>query len=69
MGGVAHRMARRERMHTLSSSLSRVLASAVVTAAALSGCAMMCSACGAKQGATQKCGGSKAKCGACGGKK
>lgn len=56
-------------MNTMSASLSRVLATAVVTAAALNGCAMMCKACGAKQGSMQKCGGAKAKCGACGGKK
>ncbi len=43
-------------MSSLSATLSKTLASAVVTAAALSGCGMMCRAC-------------KAKCGACGAKK
>lgn len=64
-------------MNSLSSTLARTLASAVVTAAALGGCAMMCGAkkcgagasaqaCGACKG---KCGACKAKCGACGAKK
>lgn len=60
-------------MLTLSSSLTKTLASAVVTAAALGGCAMNCRACGgSKCGATstmQKCGACKAKCGACSAKK
>lgn len=53
-------------MNSLSSTLTRTLASAVVTAAALGGCAMTCGArkCGAS-GMTQKCGACKAKCGAC----
>ena len=52
-------------MNSLSSTLTRTLASAVVTAAALGGCAMTCGArkCGAS-GMTQKCGACKAKCGA-----
>lgn len=64
----------------LSSTLAKALTLAVVSATALSGCAMMCGACtGRKCSATtsQKCGGCKgackakckAKCGACGGKK
>lgn len=56
-------------MNQLSATLTRTLASAVVTAAALSGCAMACRACtGRKCGAQavmQKCGACKAKCGAC----
>ncbi|MGE0674730.1 MAG: hypothetical protein AB7O64_16925 [Methylibium sp.] len=63
-------------MNSLSSTLARTLASAVVTAAALGGCSMMCGArkCGACS-AMQKCGASKCgackakKCGACGAKK
>ena len=57
-------------MNSLSSTLARTLASAVVTAAALGGCAMMCGAkkCGASAVAPA-CGASKAKCGACGVKK
>ena len=53
-------------MNSLSSTLTRTLASAVVTAAALGGCAMTCGArkCGAS-GMTQKCGACKVKCGAC----
>ena len=53
-------------MISLSSALSRTLASAVVTAAALGGCAMTCGAkkCGAG-GMMHKCGACKAKCGAC----
>ena len=56
-------------MNSLSSSLARTLASAVVTAAALGGCAMMCGAkkCGAGASA-QACGACKGKCGACKGK-
>jgi hypothetical protein len=60
-------------MQSLSSTLSKSLASAVVTAAALGGCAMTCRACGSRkcaaQAAAQKCGACKAKCGACAGKK
>jgi hypothetical protein len=58
-------------MNTLSSTLTRALASAVVTAAALGGCAMTGCAgnkCGTKA-SVQKCGACKPKCGACGGKK
>lgn len=63
-------------MNSLSSTLARTLASAVVTAAALGGCSMMCGArkCGACS-SMQKCGASKCgackakKCGACGAKK
>ena len=59
-------------MNSLSSTLARSLATAVVTAAALGGCSMMCGArkCGACS-AVQKCGAAKckakckAKCGAC----
>ena len=55
-------------MNSLSSTLSRTLATAVVTAAALGGCAMTCRGCtGRKCGAqttAQKCGACKAKCGA-----
>jgi hypothetical protein len=50
-------------------TLSRTLASAVVTAAALGGCSMMCRACTGRkcgaQGVAQQCGACKAKCGAC----
>lgn len=58
-------------MHSLSSILNRTLACAVVTAAALGGCAMTCrgnsaGGCGAQM---QKCGACKAKCGACGAKR
>lgn len=59
-------------MQGLSSMLAKTLASAVVTTAALSGCAMMCGACAGRKcsaQATQKSGACKAKCGACGGKK
>lgn len=65
-------------MSRLSTTLGKTLASAVVTAAALGGCSMMCRACGSRKcGATasaSKCGGCKAgcaakKCGACGAKK
>lgn len=56
-------------MNSMSSTLTKALAMAVVTTAALGGCAMMCSACkGSKCGAKssmQKCGACKAKCGAC----
>lgn len=53
-------------MATLSSTLTRTLASAVVTAAALGGCSMMCGARKCAGGTTmQKCGACKAKCGAC----
>lgn len=63
-------------MNSLSTTLARTLASAVVTAAALGGCSMMCGArkCGSCT-AMQKCGASKCgackakKCGACGAKK
>ncbi len=58
-------------MNSLSSTLARTLASAVVTVAALGGCAMTGCA-GSKcstQASAQKCGACKAKCGACGGKK
>ena len=68
-------------MNSLSSTLARSLATAVVTAAALGGCSMMCGArkCGACS-AMQKCGAAKckakcgaakckAKCGACAAKK
>lgn len=56
-------------MSTLSIQLTKALASAVVTAAALGGCAMMCGAkkCGAGASA-QACGACKGKCGACKGK-
>jgi len=53
-------------MSSLSATLSKTLASAVVTAAALSGRGIMCRAC-----TTCKCGGAQAtaaKCGACGAK-
>lgn len=60
-------------MNNLSSTISKTLASAVVTAAALGGCAMACRACTGRkcgaQSAMQKCGACKAKCGACGAKK
>lgn len=56
-------------MSHLSSRLSLSLAAAVVTTAALGGCAMSgCRACGAKCGtksSMSKCGACKAKCGAC----
>lgn len=57
-------------MSSLSATLSRTLASAVVTAAALGGCSMMCRACGGRKcGSAQttaaKCGACGAKCGAC----
>lgn len=56
-------------MNSLSYTLTKALASAVVTAAALGGCSMMCRACsGNKCGAKstmQKCGACKAKSGAC----
>ena len=54
-------------MSNLSSTLTRTLASAVVTAAALGGCAMTCGAkkCGAGSGMMHKCGGCKGGCGAC----
>lgn len=56
-------------MNSLSSTLTKTLAMAVVTTAALGGCAMACRACtGNKCGAKstmQKCGACKAKCGAC----
>lgn len=57
-------------MKSLSSTLAWTLASAVVTAAALGGCSMMCGArkCGGCT-AMHKCGACKAKCGACGAKK
>jgi len=56
-------------MNSLSSTLTKALAMAVVTTAALGGCAMMCGACksgkcGAKS-SMPKCGACKAKCGAC----
>lgn len=56
-------------MKSLSSTLTRTLASAVITAAALGGCAMMCGArkCGGCT-AMKKCGAGMAKCGACGAK-
>lgn len=54
--------------HSLSTSLARSLAVAVVTGAALGGCAMMpCRACSGRKCAGQsmsKCGGCKAGCGA-----
>ena len=59
-------------MQGLSSMLAKTLASAVVTTAALRGCAMMCRACtGRKCSAqtTQQNAACKTKCGACGGKK
>lgn len=59
-------------MSTLSSRLSLSLAAAVVTTAALGGCAMACRACGARCGSTKtmsKCSACKAKCGACAAKK
>lgn len=60
-------------MSSLSSRLSLSLAAAVVTTAALSGCAMACRACGAKCGPAKKsmskCSACKAKCGACAPKK
>jgi len=56
-------------MNSFSITLSKAVASAVVTAAALGGCAMACRACtGNKCGAKSsmaKCGACKAKCGAC----
>lgn len=62
-------------MSMFSSRLSMSLAAAVVTTAALGGCAMACRACGgakcgpaksmAKCGAAAQCGACKAKCGAC----
>ncbi len=53
-------------MYSLSSTLTRTLASAVVTAAALGGCAMTCRAQKCGTGAMmQKCGACKAKCGTC----
>ncbi len=63
-------------MNSLSTTLARTIASAVVTAAALGGCSMICGArrCGGCS-AMQKCGASKCgackakKCGACGAKK
>lgn len=60
-------------MNSLSSTLTRTLASAVVTAAALGGCSMMCGArkCGGCS-AMQKCAASKCaanKCAACKAKK
>lgn len=57
-------------MNSMSSTLTRSLAMAVVTAAALGGCAMTCGArkCGAS-GMMQKCGACKGKCGACKAKK
>jgi hypothetical protein len=55
-------------MNKLSTSLARTLAGAVVTAAAVSGCAMTCRACMGRrcgaQAAMQKCGACKAR-GAC----
>ncbi|MGE0099375.1 MAG: hypothetical protein AB7S86_13600 [Hydrogenophaga sp.] len=59
-------------MSSLSSRLSLSLAAAVVTTAALGGCAMACRACGAKCGTSKtmpKCSACKAKCGACAPKK
>ncbi len=71
-------------MSSLSATLSKTVASAVVTAAALSGCGMMCRACSSRKCGAQataakcgacgakcgaKCGACKAKCGACGAKK
>jgi hypothetical protein len=60
-------------MSSLSSRLSLSLAAAIVTTAALGGCAMACRACGgAKCGTAKtmpKCGACKAKCGACAPKK
>ena len=57
-------------MSSLSATLSKTLASAVVTAAALSGCGMMCRACssrkcGGAQATSAQCGACGAKCGAC----
>lgn len=55
-------------MNHLSSRIAKTLASAVVTAAALSGNAMAAGCAGAKCGPKQsmaKCGACKAKCGAC----
>lgn len=56
-------------MNSLSSTLTKTLASAVVTAAALGGCAMSCRACSGRKcgahGMMQKCGACKANCGAC----
>ena len=56
-------------MNSLSQTLAKALAGAVVTASALGGCAMACRACtGSKCGAKSsmhKCGACKAKCGAC----
>lgn len=56
-------------MNSLSSTLTKTLASAVVTAAALGGCAMTCRSCTGRkcgaQGMMHQCGACKAKCGAC----
>lgn len=55
-------------MNHLSSRIAKTLASAVVTAAALSGNVMAAGCAGAKCGPKQsmaKCGACKAKCGAC----
>lgn len=53
-------------MNSLSATLARTLASAVVTAAALGGCAMTCGAkrCGVSASASS-CGACSARCGAC----
>lgn len=54
-------------MNSLSSILAKSLATAVVTASALSGCAMMCRACGGRRCGAQSAmpaGGCKAQCGA-----
>lgn len=63
-------------MSSLSSRLSMSLAAAVVTTAALGGCAMACRACGGAKCGTAKtmskcnaCNACKAKCGACAPKK
>jgi hypothetical protein len=56
-------------MTSLASTLSKTLASAVLTAAALGGCGMMCRACGGRkcgaQATAATCGACSAKCGAC----
>lgn len=55
-------------MSTLSASLSKTLALAIVSAAAVSGCGTMCRACTSKKCggsmSASKCGGCKASCGA-----
>lgn len=59
-------------MTSMSNRVAKSLAAAVVTAAALGGCAMSpCRACTGKKCGAQtsaKCGACKAKCGACSGK-